>query len=165
MVTQLLALLDGLEERGNVFVIATTNRPGDIDPALRRPGRFDRVIDMGSPDETGRAAIFRHYLEPLVIDPALDPDRLVTELASLTSGLTGADIAHVCHSAARLCVKEASRENPSPTDLAINKKHFQQAVEEIRPANITHRKLSTSHDPEPSTGIASPKPPPYLMRG
>jgi len=165
MVTQLLALLDGLEERGKVFVIATTNRPGDIDSALRRPGRFDRVIDMGPPDEKGRAAIFRHYLEPLVLDPTLNPDRLATELASLTPSLTGADIAHLCQSAARLCVKEASPINPPPKDLAISHKHFRQAVEEMVGANPTRRTLSTSRDPEPFNGIASPEPPPYLMRG
>ena len=165
MVTQLLALLGGLEERGNIFVIATTNRPGDIDPALRRPGRFDRIVTMGPPDETGRAAIFRHYMEPLVLDSALDKNRLATELASLTSGLTGADIAHVCHCAARLCVKEASLKEQLLENLAITRVHFQQAVEEIVPANITHRKHSTSRDPEPSIGIASPEPPPYLMRG
>jgi AAA+ superfamily predicted ATPase len=135
MVTQLLALLDGLEERGNVFVIATTNRPGDIDPALRRPGRFDRVVEMGPPDEAGRAAIFCHYLESLVLDPALDPDCLATELARLTPGLTGADIAHLCHSAASLCVKDASRKEPPPDDLAISKKHFQQALHELAATN------------------------------
>jgi len=139
MVTQLLALLDGLEERGNIFAIATTNRPDDIDPALRRPGRFDRVINMGPPDESGRAAIFRHYLEPLVLDPALDRKHLARDLAALSPGLTGADIAHVCQCAARICVKEASRRNPTPDDLAISKKHFQQALEEIMAAN---RRLS-----------------------
>ena len=139
MVTQLLALLDGLEERGNVFVIATTNRPEDMDPALRRPGRFDRIVEMGPPDEAGRTAIFRHYLEPLVIDPALDPDRLVTELASLTPGLTGADIANVCHQAARYCVKEASRMEPVPENLAIHKHHVRQALREITATNRNHR--------------------------
>lgn len=137
MVTQLLALLDGLEARGKVFVIATTNRPADIDAALRRPGRFDRIVTMKLPDEAGRAAIFRHYLEPLVIDPTLDLGRLVTELASLTPGLTGADIAHVCHSAARLCVKEASRMERTPVELTISEKHFTQALQTCTDARVT----------------------------
>ena len=102
---------------------------------------------------------------PLILDPALDPDRLATELASLTPGLTGADIAHVCNHAALLCVKDASRINPPPEDQAISKKHFQQALEEIIPASTTRRKRSTSRDPEPSIAIASPEPQPYLMRG
>ena len=147
MVTQMLALLDGLEERGNIFIIATTNRPDDIDPALRRPGRFDRIVQMGPPNEIGRAAIFHHYLEPLVLDPALDRNSLARDLASLTPGLTGADIAHVCQSAARLCVKDASRIDPPPVEISIAKRHFRQALEEITATN--HRLLPGSPIPLP----------------
>ncbi len=164
MVTQLLALLDGLEDRGNIFAIATTNRPDDIDPALRRPGRFDRVIDMRPPDEAGRVAIFKHYLEPLVLNPALDSDRLATELASLTPGLTGADIAHVCQSAARLCVKEASRNNPTPDDLAIRKKHFQQALQEFCLPDSIRPKDSVPRGRDASRSIIPTQAPRYLMR-
>ncbi len=139
MVTQLLALLDGLEERGKVFVIATTNRPDDIDSALRRPGRFDQVIHMGPPDERGRIAIFRHYLKPLVLDPTLDRDCLATDLASHTPGFTGADIAHFCQNAARICVKEASRMESPSADISIAKRHFQQALEEITATNRNHQ--------------------------
>jgi transitional endoplasmic reticulum ATPase len=60
LVAQLLVLLDGLEGREGIAVLATTNRPQAIDPALRRPGRFDRVVWMRPPDEEGRAAILRH---------------------------------------------------------------------------------------------------------
>ncbi len=152
MVTQLLALLDGLEERGKVFVIATTNRPDDIDAALRRPGRFDQVIQMGPPDERGRIAIFRHYLKPLVLTPELDRDCLATKLASLTPGLTGADIAHFCQNAARICVKEASRMESPLDNLAIRKKHFRQALHEIqRPGstcpNVSISNRSEKHNP------------------
>ncbi len=137
MVTQLLALLDGLENRGNIFVIATTNRPDDIDAALRRPGRFDQVIQMGPPDERGRIAIFRHYLKPLVLDPVLDRNCLATDLASHTPGFTGADIAHFCQNAARICVKEASRMVGTPVDLAISKQHIMQALHDMRlPASL-----------------------------
>ncbi|MBC8424811.1 AAA family ATPase, partial [bacterium] len=106
MVTQLLALLDGLEERGQVFVLATTNRPEDIDPALRRPGRFDQVVWMGPPDERGRTAIFVHHMQGLKLADDIDRDRLAAELAAATSGFTGADIAYICQRAALLCVKE-----------------------------------------------------------
>ena len=149
MVTQLLALLDGLEDRGNIFVIATTNRPDDIDSALRRPGRFDQTIHMGPPDETGRAAIFRHYLKPLVLDPNIDRNRLAVNLASLTSALTGADIAHLCQRAALLCVKEATQNQLLSETLAIRKDHFEKAVRNLAsgfssntPATIDKRNSS-----------------------
>jgi ATP-dependent 26S proteasome regulatory subunit len=160
MVTQLLALLDGLEERGNIFVIATTNRPDDIDPALRRPGRFDRIVTMGPPDEAGRAAIFRHYLEPLVIDPALDPDRLATELASLTPGLTGADIAHVCQSAARLCVKDAVGRQSLPDAMAIREEHFRRSLARIQVTDSSRKTTASA-----SSGVFRKTDTNYLMSG
>ncbi len=79
-VAQLLVLLDGIEARGQIFVLATTNRPEHVDAALRRPGRFDQVVWMGLPDECGRADIFEHYLCGLKLDPRLTPDRLVDGL-------------------------------------------------------------------------------------
>jgi transitional endoplasmic reticulum ATPase len=88
-------------------VLATTNRPENVDPALRRPGRFDQVVWMGLPDERGRADIFEHYLRELKLDPRLAPDRLAADLASAAQGLTGADIAYLCQRAAMFCVKDA----------------------------------------------------------
>ena len=151
MVTQLLALLDGLEERGSVFVIATTNRPDDIDSALRRPGRFDQTIQMGLPDESGRTAIFSHYLEPLKLESGIDRNDLAAKLASSTPGLTGADIAHVCQCAARLCVKEVSRIDPPPRSIAISEVHFRKAVEELR----TDQQASTKTNPPSTPSSAS----------
>ncbi len=164
MVTQLLALLDGLEERGNVFVIATTNRPDDIDPALCRPGRFDRVVEMGPPDESGRVAIFHHYLEPLVLDPALDPDRLATELASLTPGLTGADIAHVCQQAARLCVKDALRRQSLPDAMAIREEHFRRSLTRIQVTEAPRKRTASSSGSASSGAFREPDAN-YLMSG
>ena len=128
MVTQLLTLLDGLEERGQVFVLATTNRPEDIDSALRRPGRFDQVVWMGPPDEAGRKAIFLHHMEGLKLAADIDRDQLAAELAAATAGLTGADIAYTCQRAALLCVKEANQASRQPTDLAITAEHFRAAI-------------------------------------
>ena len=164
MVTQLLALLDGLEDRGNIFVIATTNRPDDIDPALRRPGRFDQTIYMGPPDQTGRAAIFKHYMKPLLLDSMLDRDHLAIDLSSLTPGLTGADIAHICQRAALLCVKDASQIDPPPQNIAITRKHFRKSVRDMTGGDTHHRKQSTPHDPGTSGGTPSIETPPYLMR-
>jgi len=128
MVTQLLALLDGLEERGQVFVLATTNRPQDLDPALRRPGRFDQVVWMDAPDERGRKAIFLHHMQGLKLADELDRDRLAAELAAATPGFTGADIAYTCQRAALLCVKEASSTKDQPVALAITADHFRSAI-------------------------------------
>lgn len=128
MVTQLLALLDGLEERGQVFVLATTNRPEDLDPALRRPGRFDQVVWMGPPDEKGRRAIFLHHMQGLKLAQGIERDRLAAEFAAATPGFTGADIAYVCQKAALLCVKDASKRESPSGDLAITVGHFRAAI-------------------------------------
>ena len=127
IVAQLLVMLDGLEERGQVSVLATTNRPDDIDPALRRPGRFDQVVWMGLPDQEGRAALFTHHLRELKLDAAIDRASLATELATLTDGCTGADIAFVCQRAALLCVKAAAL-TPNDLDIAITADHLREAV-------------------------------------
>jgi transitional endoplasmic reticulum ATPase len=122
-----VVLLDGIEARGQVFVIATSNRPEHVDPALRRPGRFDQVVWMGLPDERGRADIFGHYLRALKLDPRLAPDGLVAELARATRGITGADIEYLCQRAAVTCVKEAAR-TTDQTDIAIARRHFDAAL-------------------------------------
>jgi transitional endoplasmic reticulum ATPase len=128
IVTQLLALLDGIESRGQVFVIATTNRPEDIDLALRRPGRFDQTVTMGPPDAAGREAIFLHHMQGLVLADGVDRATLAGELAVATSGYTGADIAFACRQAAVLCVKQAATAQPQPADLAISADHFRAAL-------------------------------------
>jgi AAA+ superfamily predicted ATPase len=128
MVTQLLALLDGLESRGQVFVIATTNRPQDIDAALTRPGRFDRTVLMGPPDVAGREAIFLDHMQGLVLAAGIDRAALAAELAAATRGCTGADVAFACRQAALLCVKEAAASQSVPADLAISAEHFRAAV-------------------------------------
>jgi len=124
----LLALLDGLESRAGVFVLATTNRPKSIDAALRRPGRFDRVVWMKLPDESGRAAILRYYLKPLKLEPGIDVDALVAELAFSTDGASGADLEYLCQTAARLCVKEMVASGASPNAVAVARQHFARAL-------------------------------------
>lgn len=134
---QLLTLLDGLEARRRVFVLATTNLPRHIDPALRRPGRFDRVVWMGPPNRAGRAAILRHYLKPLRLVPGTDPEALVRHLAGKTRGASGADLQHLCQSAARICVKQLAmgKHGTGQPDAAISRGHFEQAIEEIAPGS------------------------------
>lgn len=132
VVAQLLALLDGLHSRAGIFVLATTNRPEAIDPALRRPGRFDRVVWMRQPDMPGRAAILAHYLQPLRLAPGLDTCELAVHLADTTTGASGADLEHLCLTAARICVKETVARDGGSIPL-IHEEHFRQALRECFP--------------------------------
>ena len=132
MVAQLLALLDGLESRAGVFALATTNRPKAIDAALRRPGRFDRVVWMKLPDVDGRTAILRRYLKPLRLDSSIDVESIATELSSMTDGASGADLEYLCQTAARICVKEAIRLGLSPESMTICRSHLEVALLTLR---------------------------------
>ncbi len=96
VVAQLLALMDGLEARGNVIVIAATNRPNALDPALRRPGRFDREIEIGVPDKQGRLEILQIHTRNMPLAKDVDLNRL----AEITHGFVGADLAALCREAA-----------------------------------------------------------------
>ena len=96
VVAQLLALMDGLESRGDVIVIAATNRPNALDPALRRPGRFDREIEIPLPDKKGRLEILQIHTRNMPLADDVDLERL----AEMTRGFTGADLAALCREAA-----------------------------------------------------------------
>lgn len=89
VVSQLLTLMDGLASRGRVIVIGATNRPNSLDPALRRPGRFDREIEIGVPDKAGRKEILQIHTRGMPIDKTVD----LTKIADITHGYVGADIA------------------------------------------------------------------------
>ncbi|OYT27888.1 MAG: AAA family ATPase [Candidatus Altiarchaeales archaeon ex4484_96] len=101
VVAQLLALMDGLMERENVVVIAATNRPNSIDPALRRPGRFDREIEIGVPDREGRKEILQIHTRNMPLSKEVDLD----EIASSTHGFVGADLASLSKEAAMQTLK------------------------------------------------------------
>ncbi|KAM7175510.1 mitochondrial inner membrane m-AAA protease component AFG3L2 [Macrochelys suwanniensis] len=120
---QLLVEMDGFNTTTNVVILAGTNRPDILDPALLRPGRFDRQIYIGPPDIKGRASIFKVHLRPLKLESIIDKDNLARKLASLTPGFTGADIANVCNEAALIAARHLSD--------AINQKHFEQAIERV----------------------------------
>jgi len=96
VVAQLLALMDGLEARGNVIVIGATNRVNAIDPALRRPGRFDREIEIGVPDKEGRLEILQIHTRGMPLAENVDLKRL----SEITHGYTGADVSALCREAA-----------------------------------------------------------------
>jgi len=102
IVSQLLTLMDGLKSRSHVIVIGATNRPNTIDPALRRFGRFDREIDIGIPDVTGRLEILRIHTKNMKLDADVDLEQLANE----THGYVGADVAALCTEGALNCIRE-----------------------------------------------------------
>src|ERR687887_1723164 len=101
VVSQMLSLMDGLEARGKVIVIAATNRPNAIDPALRRPGRFDREIEIKVPDKRGRLEILQIHTRNMPLDTDVDQDRV----AAVTHGFVGADLEYLCKEAAMKCLR------------------------------------------------------------
>ena len=141
VVSQLLTLMDGVKKRDKVLVLAATNRPNAIDPALRRFGRFEREIEVGIPDEKGRAAILRIHTKNMKLAENVDLD----ELASLTHGMVGADLAQFCNEAAYNCVREklGSIDLEEETvdaavidSLAVDKANFVAALKTVDPAAL-----------------------------
>lgn len=118
---QLLVEMDGFGTDEHVVVLAGTNRPDTLDPALTRPGRFDRHIAIDRPDIKGRADIFRVHLKPIKTNE--DLVELSKKLATLTPGFSGADIANVCNEAALI----AARHNAD----SVTEKHFEAAIERV----------------------------------
>jgi transitional endoplasmic reticulum ATPase len=101
LVSQLLSLMDGLNDLGRVCVIATTNRPGAIDPALRRPGRFDHEIEIGLPDAEARLHILKIHTRDMPTAPDLD----LKHIAQHTGSYSGADLEALCREAALVCMR------------------------------------------------------------
>ncbi|KAG2477154.1 MAG: Cell division cycle protein 48 [Nitrosopumilales archaeon] len=101
VVAQLLALMDGLTERGNVIVLGATNRPESVDPALRRPGRFDREVEISVPNDDGRLEILQIHTRGMPIAEGVD----LKELASELHGYTGADIKSLCRETAMKAIR------------------------------------------------------------
>ncbi|WFD33155.1 Mitochondrial inner membrane m-AAA protease component [Malassezia sp. CBS 17886] len=120
---ELLVQMDGFGTNEHVVVLAGTNRPDVLDPALLRPGRFDRHIAIDRPDISGRKDIFLVHLKPLRLDGRVDRDLLSEKLSTLTPGFSGADIANVCNEAALIA---ARAEAPS-----IHEQHFDLAIERV----------------------------------
>ncbi|QRV73907.1 AAA family ATPase [Ceratobasidium sp. AG-Ba] len=102
VVSQLLTLMDGMKARSNVVVMAATNRPNSIDPALRRFGRFDREVDIGIPDPTGRLEILRIHTKNMKLADDVD----LEQIAADTHGYVGSDIASLCSEAAMQQIRE-----------------------------------------------------------
>ena len=131
VVNQLLTELDGLEELEGVVVIGATNRPDIIDPALLRPGRFDRLVYVRPPDKRSRLAIFKIHTRNMPLAEDVD----LEELADMTEGYVGADIEAVCREAVML----ALRENINAEK--VHMRHFLEALRKIKPS-VTESMLS-----------------------
>ena len=136
VISQLLTELDGLEVLSNVIIIAATNRPDIIDPALLRPGRFDRLLYVPPPDKEARIQILRIHTskKPLAEDVKLDT------LANQTEGYTGADIAALASAAVMLALREHIEKYKDPkkaesakNELKVHMKNFEEAMKKIRP--------------------------------
>jgi transitional endoplasmic reticulum ATPase len=136
VISQFLTEMDGLEILTNVVVIGATNRPDIIDPALLRPGRFDRILYVSPPDRDSRLQILKIHTKK----KPLAKDVNIEHLADKTDGYTGADIASLSSAAVMLSLREHITKYPIPKeaekhtqDLKINMKHFEEAMKKIRP--------------------------------
>ena len=139
LVAQLLTLMDGLQARSNIVVIAATNRPDAIDEALRRPGRFDREIIIGVPDEKGRREVLAIHTRGIPLDPGVNLD----ELARTTHGFVGADLAALTREAAIEAVRrimpkldlEAQTIPPEVLEsLSVLREDFVAALKRVQPS-------------------------------
>ncbi|MEM0465538.1 MAG: CDC48 family AAA ATPase [Candidatus Pacearchaeota archaeon] len=140
VVSQLLTMMDGLKSRGKVVVIGATNRPNSIDPALRRPGRFDREIEIGAPDKEGRLQILKIHTRGMPLTKNVD----LNALASVTHGFVGADISALAKEAAMIVLREnlpkfdLKEGEPIPEEklkeLKVSHKAFTEALKMVRPS-------------------------------
>ena len=136
VISQLLTELDGLEILTNVIVIAATNRPDIIDPALLRPGRFDRLLYVPPPDRDSRVQIIKIHTKKKPLADDID----IEELANHTDGYTGADIASLMSAAVMLALRDhiSKYKDPKEADnhaqeLKVNMRHLEEAMKKIRP--------------------------------
>ncbi len=141
VVSQLLSLMDGLEARGKVIVISATNRPNAIDPALRRPGRFDREIEIKVPDKKGRKDILMIHTRNMPLSDDVNLDKI----AGISHGYVGADLEYLCKEAAMKCLRrllpelnlEDEKLPPETLDkLIVNGDDYQNAIREVTPSGM-----------------------------
>jgi transitional endoplasmic reticulum ATPase len=141
VVSQLLTIMDGLESRGKVVVIGATNRPDAIDPALRRPGRFDREIEIGIPDERGRKEILEIHTRGM----PLTEEVKLNSISRVTHGFVGADLEAVCREAAMKSLRNVLpeinlEESKIPVEtlnkIKIKPEDFDAALKEVQPSAL-----------------------------
>ncbi|MBT4166387.1 CDC48 family AAA ATPase [archaeon] len=140
VVSQLLTMMDGLQSRGKVVIIGATNRPNSIDPALRRPGRFDREVEIRAPDKKGRLQVLKIHSRGMPLTKDVDLDKL----ASVTHGFVGADISALTKEAAMIVLRkilpelELKEDEPIPEEvlkkLKVCHADFTEALKVVRPS-------------------------------
>jgi transitional endoplasmic reticulum ATPase len=141
VVSQLLTLMDGLQSRGKVVVIGATNRPDALDPALRRPGRFDREIEIGIPDQTGRLEILEIHTRGMPITEDVN----LNSISRITHGFVGADLESVCREAAMRALRNVLpeinlEESKIPFEtlnkIKITSQDFESALKDVQPSAL-----------------------------
>jgi len=141
IVSQLLTLMDGMKARSQVIVMAATNRPNTIDAALRRPGRFDREVDIGIPDPVGRLEILRIHTKNMKLAKDVD----LEDVAKQTHGYVGADLSALCTEAALQCIREKMEFIDIEDDkidaevldsMFVTNDHFKEAVRMSNPSAL-----------------------------
>jgi transitional endoplasmic reticulum ATPase len=141
MVSQLLTIMDGLKARGEVIVIGATNRPDSIDQALRRPGRFDREIEIGVPDKKGRNEILNIHVRCMPLEKGVD----IEEIAAVTHGYTGADLGLLTKEAAIkalrrvlpiINIEEETLSTEILDKIIVSREDFFNAMHEIQPSAL-----------------------------
>ncbi|HEY9698754.1 MAG TPA: AAA family ATPase [Trichocoleus sp.] len=132
VVAQLLSLLDGFSTRQGIIVLAATNRPDHLDPALRRPGRFDREVQFRVPDRFGRLEILKIMTRTMPIDSSVN----LETIADLAVGMVGADLRALAQKAAYTALRRQvpSLTEPTPRHLTVTQSDFLQALKVIKPA-------------------------------
>ena len=150
IVAQLLTLMDGLKSRGQVVVMAATNRPEDIDTALRRPGRFDRELKINPPGEEGRKKILRIHTRGMPLDKNVNFD----EIARRTIGFTGADVEVLCKEAALKSIKPyfsdlKNMQEKIPVEILdkikVSREHFADALKNVEPSAMREVLINKPH--------------------
>ena len=142
---QLLVEMDGFGTDTNVIILAGTNRKDILDNALTRPGRFDRTIELTTPDLQGREDILKVHLKPLLLDPANDVTYYAKHLAALTPGFSGADLANICNEAAILAAR-ADKPHVSEGDFETATERVIGGLEKQKTLDDRERRIVAHHE-------------------
>ena len=142
VVAQLLTLMDGLDDRGQVIIIGATNRPNALDPALRRPGRFDREIEIPVPDQQGRREILEIHTQPMPLTKGVD----LNDVARRTHGFVGADLEALCREAALQALRRVLKKTPvtqlDSGSIKVGLPDFAAAFREVEPSALRETVIS-----------------------